>query len=35
MLKWCYEGPKLSKVIDVQVNSEKYLGEFEEFNVVY
>lgn len=35
MVKWCYVGSELSKVKDVQINSEKYSGEFKDFKIVY
>jgi len=35
MIQWCHEGPNLSKVTDVNITSEKYLGEYKDFKVAY
>ncbi len=33
MVEWCRKGPDHAVVKDVQVRSEKYIGEFKDFSV--
>jgi len=35
MLDWCRSGSSYAKVTDVKVNPGKYVGEFDEFSIVY
>ncbi len=35
VLKWCRQGPPLSRVSDVDLQWETYTGEFSGFNVTY
>lgn len=35
MLLWCWEGPDLAKVIDVNINFEEYIDEFDSFKIVF
>ncbi len=34
MVEWCRKGPDYADVADVQVISEKYIGEFKDFSVL-
>ena len=34
MLLWCWEGPDLAKVVDVNINFEEYIDEFDSFKIV-
>ncbi|MBU4221237.1 MAG: acylphosphatase [Euryarchaeota archaeon] len=34
MVEWCRKGPDYADVADVQVISEKYIGEFNDFSVL-
>jgi len=33
MVKWCYQGPRFSDVLNVKVTYEKFLREFDEFSI--
>ena len=33
MIEWCRKGPGYADVKDIQVISEKYIGEFKDFSV--
>jgi acylphosphatase len=35
VIEWCYAGPPKATVDDVDINYEKYTGEFREFKVNY
>jgi acylphosphatase len=35
VIEWCYAGPPKAAVNDVDINYEKYTGEFREFKVNY
>ena len=35
LVKWCYKGPPAAEVIKVRKREEEYLGEFNDFDVVY
>ena len=35
VIEWCYAGPPKATVDDVDINYEKYTGEFREFKVDY
>ncbi len=35
MIKWCHKGSPFSRVEDVEVIEEPYLGEFEDFSIRY
>lgn len=35
LIDWCKKGPPLSRVDDVQVRSQDYQGEFNDFSIVY
>ena len=35
VVEWCFRGPPSAKVYDVDVNYEKYTGEFQDFIVAY
>ena len=35
VIEWCYAGPPKAAVDDVDINYEKYTGEFREFKVNY
>lgn len=35
VVEWCFTGPPSAKVYDVDVNYEKYTGEFQDFIVAY
>ena len=34
MIDWCRKGPPTARVEKVEVNIEKYTGEFEEFGII-
>lgn len=34
LIKWCWKGPKFSKVENVEVNFENYKDEFKDFEVL-
>lgn len=33
-IKWCWEGPPLAKVEDVQIEEQDHGGEFETFEII-
>jgi len=33
MIKWCHEGPVMSRVIRVDVQKEQFLGSFDNFKI--
>ncbi len=33
MIDWCRKGPELARVMDVEIKSERYAGEFKSFEV--
>ena len=35
LVKWCHKGPPAAEVINVRKKEEEYLGEFNDFDVVY
>ena len=35
VLKWCWDGPRLAKVDDIDVTWEPFAGEFTSFDVTY
>jgi acylphosphatase len=35
VVEWCFTGPPNARVYDVDVNYEKYTGEFQDFTVAY
>ncbi|MEA3489395.1 MAG: acylphosphatase [Candidatus Omnitrophota bacterium] len=35
MTNWCYHGPPMARVDNVEINWETYNGEFESFIVIY
>jgi len=35
LVKWCHKGPPAAEVINVIKKEEEYLGEFNDFDVVY
>ena len=35
VIEWCYSGPPKATVDDVDINYEKYTGEFSEFKIDY
>ncbi len=35
VLKWCHQGPPISKVNSVEVEWEDYTGRFERFDITY
>lgn len=35
LVKWCHKGPPAAKVTNVRAKEEEYIGEFDDFRVVY
>jgi len=35
LVEWCHGGPANARVEDVEINNEKYTGEFTKFDVLY
>ena len=33
MIDWCRKGPELARVMDIDIKSERYTGEFKSFEV--
>lgn len=33
MVKWCYEGPSMAFVSNIEIFTEKYTGEFQSFTI--
>ncbi len=33
MVQWCYEGPPMSRVDNIEIVKQEYTGEFEDFSI--
>jgi acylphosphatase len=35
MLSWCWDGPEMAKVVDVNISFEDFIDEFDNFKIVH